>query len=834
MKILNILTKKSKFICLFLLVLLFIQSFMSHSLATTARYAQNYDDTTPEFNRRVCDDTFGDMQNLSVTYNMSEGICLIRGTNFSYLSMGAGPHSVDLQFEGDAFSANYTDTGIPFADSDSWRIFYCDGPIYLLDDDPAVNFIGTQPSSICIQISGDTGNSGNSYYDAGSGWTLDTIEYIVDLIYEWILLLNISESVSGSITISDNIDAYFVNLTAGVPYMFVLDRTSGTGNLSMRLVANQELTNNILADSSGTSDPEYLAYTPSTNGTYVLLVEAETAGIDVANYNITYMIDNLPTSNQPGPVVTTKLGTETVDWILSDDFGSSYYRVLVNATPSMWYTWINNTNLLFPINRSAPGNFNYTIQYNDTGNNWGVPDSVTVTILDSPPTSDSPDDITTPVNSSATIPWNLTDDYGAGYYRVFINLSASSWQPWLNNTPVNYPINTTVGGTFDYVIQFNDSAGILGATDWVIVIIQPDSTPPTSNSPNNITTTRSGTETIDWVLTDNIARGYYRVLVNSTPSSWNTWTNNTNLQFSINRTAPGVFNYTIVYNDSAGILGSPDTVFVTILDNPPTSTQPSNIITSTTSSATIPWNLTDDYGAGFYRVLVNSTPDTWQAWTNNTNLNFPVNTTVAGIFNYTLQYNDSKGLFGIPSTVIVTVLLDAPPTSNHPANFTTYVGYSEAIGWILTDDAGASQYRVLVDGAPGAWNGWTNNTSIDYPINTTIAGNFNYTIEFNDSAGLKGVPDTVIVVVDIDDPPQSFQPSNIVTYVGYIETIGWILTDDVGTGSYRVLINGSPGVWSAWINNTSIDYSVNTTITGTFNYTIQFNDSFGLLGTPDT
>ena len=805
---------------------------MGISHATTARYAQNYVDTSPEFDVRVNDDTFGDMQNLRVTYNMSEGICLIRGVNFSYLSVGAGPHSVDLQFEGDIFSANYSDTGIPYAGSDLWRVFYCNGPIYLLDDAPAVNFIGTQSSSNCIQIGGDTGNSGNSFFDTGGGWMVDTIEYIVDLIYEWVLLLNISESVSGSITVSDNIDAYFVNLTAGVPYMFVLDRTSGTGNLNMRLVANQELTNNVLASSSGTLDPEYLAYTPSSNGTYVLLVEAETAGIDVADYNITYMVDNPPTSNQPGPVVTTSTGTETVDWMLFDDFGSSYYRVLVNSTPSTWNTWINNTNLLYPINRTAPGIYNYTIEFNDTGNNWGLPDSVAVTILDSPPTSDSPDDITTPVNGSVTIPWILTDDYGAGYYRVFVNLSPSAWQPWVNNTPVNYPINTTIGGTFDYVIQFNDSVGNLGTTDLVIVIVQPDSTPPTSTSPNNITTTRSGTETIDWVLTDNVASGYYRVVVNSTPSNWNTWTNNTNLQYPINRTIPGIFNYTIEFNDSAGISGTPDTVFVTILDNPPTSNQPSNIITSTTSTASIPWNMTDDYGAGFYRVLVNASPDIWQTWTNNTNLNHPVNTTIAGIFNYTIQYNDSAGQWGVPHTVTVTVLLDAPPISNQPANITTYVGYTETIGWTLTDDAGAGYYRVLIDDTPGTWANWTNNTALDYPVNTTITGTFNYTLQFNDSAGQFGVPNTVIVTVDIDDPPQSNQPSAITTYVGYTESIGWILTDDVGTGYYRVLINGSPGAWNTWTNNSAINYPVNTTVTGTFNYTIQYNDSIGQLGTP--
>ncbi len=834
MKYSKIYRQKSKLIGLLLLTFLLIQSFMGVSLATTAKYAQNYDDTIPEIRRSVNDNTFADLQNLRVTFNMSEGISLIRGVNFSYDSVGAGPHTVDIQFAGDSSSANYSATGIPYASSDTWRIFYCDGPIYLLDDAPAVNLIGTQPSTSCIRIGGDTPSTGDSYRDMGSGWIVDSYEYLIQLIYEWVLPLNISESVAGQITSSDNIDAYFVNLTAGVPYMFVLDRTSGTGNLNIRLVANQELTNNNLTQSLGTFDPEYLAYTPISNGTYVLLVEAETGGVDIADYTITYFVDNAPTSNTPSPVITTSTGTETIGWILYDDFGASYYRIVVNSTPSTWYTWINNTDLQYPINRSLPGNFNYTIQYNDTGNNWGLPDEVSVTILDSPPTSTNPDDVTTPTNSSASIPWILTDDYGAGYYRVFVNFTPSTWQLWINNTSIDYPINTSLGGLYDYVIQYNDSAGNLGTADSVTVVVVPDTTPPTSNQPSNITTTRSGIETIDWILSDNINPGYYRVLIESTPLGWNNWINNTNLQYPINRSTPGVFNYTIQFNDSAGIWGLSDTVFVTILDNPPNSTSPSDIITSTTSSASIQWVLTDDYGAGSYRVIVNSTPGTWQPWTNNTNLNIPVNTTLPGLINYTIQYNDSAGQLGPPNTVIVTILLDAPPTSSNPLDISTYVSYTETIGWILTDDAGAGFYRVLVNGSPSAWNPWINNTSLDYPINTTVSGIYSYMIDFNDSAGQLGISDTVIITIDIDDQPQSSQPSAITTYVGYAETIGWIITDDVGAGFYRVLVNGSPSTWSPYINGSSLNYPINTTIIGAFNYTIQYNDSFGQMGVPHT
>lgn len=813
-----------------------IQSFIGASFATTARYAQNYDDTSPEDYFRVCNNYNGDQQNLRVTYSMGEGISLIRGVNFSYTSSGAGPHTIDLQFAGDLLAVNYTDVGIPHSSGDSWRVFYCDGPIYLLDDDPAINFIGSQPSHESIRLGGDTKDgAGNSYYDTGSGWTLQSnYEYLVQLIYEWIVPLNISASITGEITVSDNIDAYFVNLTVGLPYVFILDRTTGSGNLSLRLVSNQELTNDDLAISYGTPDRKYLSYTPESDGIYVLLVEANSLGVDIANYELRYVKDNPPTSNNPETIITTSKGTETIDWILIDDAGGGKYQVLINSTPSGWYSWVNASNLQFPINRTAPGRYNYTINYNDTGGNWGIPNTVNITILDSKPTSNHPEDITVPVNGSATIPWVLMDDYGAGYYRVIINGIPGVYQPWENNSFINYPINSTETGIFNYVISYNDSAGNTGDIDLVVVTVVLDTVPPVSNQPNNITTTRGGTETINWTLIDDVKEGYYRVLANNSVFlDWTLWGNNSNLQVSINRTRAGFYNYTIQYNDSAGYWGTPSSVFVTIVDNPPIINQPDPIIVSTTGSATIPWIIIDDYGAGFYRVLIDSTPGPWQEWNNNTNLHYPVNTSVLGTFNYTIQYNDSSGLWGVPSSVTVTVLLDAPPTSNNPEAIITYVNYTETISWILWDDLGEGYYRVLINGTAGEWAPWINNSNINYPINTTAPGDFNYTIQFNDSAGQMGVPHTVMVSIGIDLPPFSNHPELITTYVGYTAGIGWVLTDDVGAGYYRVLLNGTPSNWAPWTNNTDLNYPINTNAPGITNYTIQFNDSAGNWGIPD-
>ena len=83
--------------------------------------------------------------------------------------------------------------------------------------------------------------------------------------------------------------------------------------------------------------------------------------------------------------VTTAGGSETIGWILYDDFGPGQYRVWANDTNDNYYVWqnwqiwVNNTSLDVLINRTAPGVYNYTIEYYDMYNLFGNPDSIVLT-----------------------------------------------------------------------------------------------------------------------------------------------------------------------------------------------------------------------------------------------------------------------------------------------------------------------------------------------------------------------------------------------------------------------------------------------------------------------
>ncbi len=107
-----------------------------------------------------------------------------------------------------------------------------------------------------------------------------------------------------------------------------------------------------------------------------------------------YLIDNIPTSNHPGIITTLTNGSETINWILYDDVSGEEYHVLANNTYGVFYEWIgwtswtNNTPLNVPINRTISGFYNYTIEYFDSENQFGISDTVIVKVEEPPMNGD--------------------------------------------------------------------------------------------------------------------------------------------------------------------------------------------------------------------------------------------------------------------------------------------------------------------------------------------------------------------------------------------------------------------------------------------------------------
>ncbi|MFX0135281.1 MAG: hypothetical protein ACFFDN_16675, partial [Candidatus Hodarchaeota archaeon] len=104
-----------------------------------------------------------------------------------------------------------------------------------------------------------------------------------------------------------------------------------------------------------------------------------------------------PNSNHPPDIITTISGSKTINWVINDDSYEGQYRVWLTDANNNSYIWINwtkwteNSNIIVSINRSSEGIFNYTLEYYDFYNQFGIPDTVFVYITaDMQKPSDNP------------------------------------------------------------------------------------------------------------------------------------------------------------------------------------------------------------------------------------------------------------------------------------------------------------------------------------------------------------------------------------------------------------------------------------------------------------
>jgi len=95
----------------------------------------------------------------------------------------------------------------------------------------------------------------------------------------------------------------------------------------------------------------------------------------------------------------------------------------------------------------------------------------------------SPEDVSYQQGSTETISWILNDNTGGGFYRVIKGIPESHytteiipWTEWELQDVVEAPINTSVVEYYFYRIDYNDTFGNMGPSDFVFINITEGST----------------------------------------------------------------------------------------------------------------------------------------------------------------------------------------------------------------------------------------------------------------------------------------------------------------------------------------------------------------------
>jgi PGF-pre-PGF domain-containing protein len=214
------------------------------------------------------------------------------------------------------------------------------------------------------------------------------------------------------------------------------------------------------------------------------------------------------------------------------------------------------------------------------------------------------------------------------------------------------------------------------------------------------------------------------------------------------------------------------------------------------------FNVTATGSGGIASVTMNLTAiggSPTQALTNNSGIwQYTTNTTALGTFHMPVNVTDNMGSSNTSVNITLNTTDATSPTSNTPSN-TEYPANTTASfdKWILTD-LHPGYYRVLRNETQIVFPTlWTNNTNITVPINTNISlDDFNYTIQYNDSAGNNGTPNTVIITINDTVPPYASgeSPANNSQVNDNTPQISVNITDNasgVNPASIEMTVNGS-------------------------------------------
>jgi len=484
-----------------------------------------------------------------------------------------------------------------------------------------------------------------------------------------------------------------------------------------------------------------------------------------------------PWSNHPSDVNVTQGGEAEIEWVLYDNIGEGYYRVLKDGEVYVpWTQWVNGSSLDIQVDTSVVGTYNYTIYYNDSSGNEGTPDSVMINVIENNPPSTpeliEPENESEITNTTPFFDWTDSTDpeNDTVSYELLVDNDSDFSSPEINeSTPESeYTSSEELElDTYYWKVRAWDGTSYSDWSEtWVFTIVVNDTTPPwySNDGDNSSGSIVQGVVVETHVLWDDNTELEYGVFKTNVTGVWENTSYAFNstpswLNVSINTSnASGLVCWSQSANDSSGNVNNsmPMHCFEVMSDVTPPTVQlnyPVNGELLNESNVTFIYTPTDD--TGFYGCYLYTNESGWSIKTGNTTniLNASLNeieiSLSDGSYLWNIYCNDTFGN-GAFAPMNWTVSVDTTPPDAYiysPENGTVINHDSVMVYYNSSfEDVNHSQYKVddgewQVDpnGSPTGFTGLSDGVHVLYVRNVDHAGNI-------------GLGDNVTVIVDTHRP----------------------------------------------------------------------------------
>ncbi|RMG28551.1 MAG: hypothetical protein D6732_18575 [Methanobacteriota archaeon] len=355
------------------------------------------------------------------------------------------------------------------------------------------------------------------------------------------------------------------------------------------------------------------------------------------------------------------------------------------------------------------------------------------------------------------------------------------------------------------------------------------SSPIFNSSPGSVSISEGTTgNTLSWNATDPFP-DRYEIFRNGTAVDTGTWADNSLITVNIDGLASGVYNFTILVNDTEGNSNTNEATVTVTDDLAPAviETIAPSIVAEDSTGNQIQWNLTDVH-PNQYTIYRNGSAVQSGSWDNPSYITVPVSSSVNGVYNFTLAANDTSGN-QITTSVFITVTdLTVPIITSQP---NTPVSYNEGstgnlLTWTATDKhAGTAQ--LFRNGTAIASQSWTSGAPNSFNVDGLSLGVYNFTVVFTDQYGNAVSHQVILTVTDGTSPVFISTPNNQTIFAGESgNSINWTVSD-AHPASFSIYQNGSVVLTGGWTSGTPIVIGLSGLALGIHNYSILITDVGG-------